>query len=384
MRQVLIAWLFVAGSALAQTSSTLCQATAPPGDPVERQLIGCGEGFAENLLWHLDRADSVTGALDGKVTRTLTGRGVVIYVIDSGVLAAHDEFARATGSNVIAGIQWMTVPGCPNVATSPCWDSIPTFLVVAGHGTGVASVAAGRHTGIAPDASIVSVTPLPGNTAHYKTLLQRIIEHAFAPQTPAFRTAIISISSGPPLTTPRDAALDALMVRMTTGVDAGGNADPNGKRFLFVAAAGNYYAEPHSNQCGPGDAVILHPAILGRATEGIIAVGGIDRDNHYWAGACKGELVEMAAPAPDIFVASISSTDAYRFRPTFGLSGTSWSTPYVSGMAALWLERYPYLTPAQLESLLAASPSRVNGIPVPVMPDSDPGPAGPRRRSTRH
>jgi subtilisin family serine protease len=384
MRRALIAWLFLAGSALAQTSSTLCQATAPVGDPAERQLIGCGEGFAENLLWHLDRADSVTGALDTKVTRTLTGRGAVIYVIDSGVMAAHDEFARATGSNVIAGIQWFTSPGCPNAATAPCWYSTPSVLALFGHGTGVASVAAGRHTGIAPDASIVSVTPLPGNTTDYKTILRLIIEHAFAPQTPAFRTAIISISSGPPLTTPRDAALDALMVRMTTGVDAGGNADPNGKRFLFVAAAGNYYADSPSNQCGPDDAVILHPAVLGRATEGIIAVGGIDRDNHYWAGACKGELVEMAAPAPDMFVASISAADAYRFRPAFGLSGTSWSTPYVSGMAALWLERYPYLTPAQLESLLAASPSRVDGIPVPVMPDSDPGPAGPRRRSTRH
>jgi subtilisin family serine protease len=383
MRRALIAWLFVAGSAFAQTSSTLCQATAPVGEPVERQLIGCGEGFAENLLWHLDRADSVTGALDTKVTRTLTGRGAVIYVIDTGVMAAHDEFARATGSNVIAGIQWITYPDCPNAATAPCWFSTPGLLPLFGHGTGVASVAAGRHTGIAPDASIVSVTPLPGNAADYKTILQRIIEHAFAPQTPAFRTAIISISSGPPIATPRNAALDALMVRMTTGVDAGGNADSNGKRFLFVAAAGNYYAD-QGNQCGPDDAVILHPAILGRATEGIIAVGGIDRDNHYWAGACKGDGVEMAAPAPDMFVASISSTDTYRFRPAFGLSGTSWSTPYVSGMAALWLERYPDLTPAQLESLLAASPSRVNGIPVPIMPDSTPGPAGPRRRASRH
>ena len=70
----LLTWLFLAGSAFAdtQTTSTLCQATIPIGDPSERQLIGCGEGFAENLLWHLDRSDSVDGTLDTKVTRTLT------------------------------------------------------------------------------------------------------------------------------------------------------------------------------------------------------------------------------------------------------------------------------------------------------------------------
>lgn len=383
MRRILIAWLFFAGGALAQTSSTLCQATTPLGDPIDRQLIGCGEGFPENLLWHLDRSDSVDGVLDTKVTRTLTGRGAVIYVVDLGVMAAHDEFVRPTGSNVIGGINWFTVPGCPNVATAPCWNSNPTSLSSANHGTGVASVAAGRVTGIAPDASIVSVAPLSANATDLRTVMRRIIDHAFAPQTPAFRTAIVSMSSAIK-STPRNAELDALVARMTTGVDASGDADPNGKRFLFVVAAGNFYDDPALSQCGTDGAVIYYPAILGRGTEGIIAVGGIDRDNHYWAGSCKGDLVEVAAPAADMFVASVSSADSYRFRPALGRSGTSWAAPYVSGMAALWLERYPYLTPAQLESLLAASPSRVNGIPVPVMPDTKLGPAGPRRRAAGH
>jgi len=35
----------------------------------ERRLVGCGEGFPDNLLWHLDRSDSADGRLDGKVTR---------------------------------------------------------------------------------------------------------------------------------------------------------------------------------------------------------------------------------------------------------------------------------------------------------------------------
>jgi subtilisin family serine protease len=130
------------------------------------------------------------------------------------------------------------------------------------------------------------------------------------------------------------------------------------------------------------ESVVLFPATIGRAVEGIISVGGIDRENHFWDGSCRGELVEMAGPAKDVFVASLSSIDAYRFKPDWAVSGTSWSTPYVSGMAALLLESNPYLTPAQLEAQLAASPSRVEGIPVPVMPE--PSIPQKKRRAIRH
>src|SRR3712207_1838858 len=70
-------------------------------DIVERRLIACGGEFADNVLWHLDRSDSASGALDGRAARKTTGRGTVIYIMDTGVLRDHVEFQRATGSNVI-------------------------------------------------------------------------------------------------------------------------------------------------------------------------------------------------------------------------------------------------------------------------------------------
>ena len=367
-------------AAIALTTSTLCQAVDAPVDSLvtERRLIGCGENFPDNLLWHLDRADSIDGTLDTKVTRSYTGRGAVIYLIDTGVMAAHDEFTRATGSNDIGGLQFSTLPSCPNEATSPCWQG-GSMLMIYSHGSGVASVAAGRTVGIAPDAMIVSAMNT-SESAPFRSMLLRIIEHAFAPSTPSFRTAIINISASLPANT-NDAALDALLQRMTTGVDANGNADPDGKRFLIVAAAGNKYEDTRIHQCGANDAVAIYPAVIGKSIDGIVSVGGITRENHYWEGACKGDGVEVAAPAPEMFVASIGSHDTYRYKPEFGVSGTSWAAPYVSGIAALQLERNPNLTPQQLESLLKSSPSRADGVPVPIMPTPE---MYRKRRSVRH
>jgi subtilisin family serine protease len=323
----------------------------------------------------------VSGALDGKVTRRATGRGAVIYFIDTGVLAAHTEFATAAGSRVIGGIP--AGGNCPPDA--PCWfPQNPSGILTVGHGTGVASVAAGRNTGIAPDASLVAVLNA-GDVPFFTAQLKRIIAHAYDPATPSFRTAIINISAVLGLADPHVPELDALIRRMTTGVNAEGDADPNGKRFFFSVIAGNYYSDPLINQCGANDAVLSYPSTLAPLIDGLVAVGGIDRENHYWAGSCKGPVVELLAPAPDVFVASIGANDRYRFKPAASVSGTSWSAPYVSGIAALLLELDPNRSPAELEALLKASPSRVAGLPVPIMPGNEPTPpTGPRRRSARH
>jgi membrane-anchored mycosin MYCP len=378
LRTALASLLLFAVSTAAQTVSTMCQATefVISATISDRRLIGCGEGFPDNLIWHLDRADSIAGTLDGRYTRRLTGRGAVIYMIDTGVLAAHDEFARAGGSNVVAvgndttliDLSWLP-PGA-----ELRWGF--------GHGTSAASVAAGRQVGVAPDALVVAA-PNGGTPDGYRQTLLQIIAHAHAPSTPQFSTGIINISGGLSVGDPNAPELDALIRRMTTGVDAAGNADPNGKKFLFVAAAGNLGSEQASNQCLANEAVGLYPALLGTSIDGLIAAGGIDRDNRYWAGACKGPLVEMAGPAaPNMLVASSSANDAYRLKPFESSNGTSWSAPYISGMAALLLELNPHRTPAQLEALLKASPSRVGGVPVPIFPEP-PAYEGKRRSARR-
>ncbi|HEX6096987.1 MAG TPA: S8 family serine peptidase [Thermoanaerobaculia bacterium] len=362
-------------------SMTTCHTVDVPAgaDIIERRLIACGDGFADNVLWHLDRSDSATGALDGKLVRKTTGRGAVIYVLDTGVLRDHVEFQRPTGSNVIAGINAGGHAGCEGAELAPCYlRDFPRQSLFYGHGTSVASVAAGARVGVAPDASIVSV--LYRDAPTLVTALHEIIRHAFEPATPFFRTAVVnfSLSLSSAEQTPE---LNALIERMTRGVDAAGNADANGKRFFFTVAAGNFYPDS-SNQCGDDRSVVIYPALLGSSIDGVITVGGIDRQNAIWSGSCTGPLVEILAPVTDVLTASIVENDTYRYQPAAFSSGTSWAAPYVAGMAARLLEANPSLTPAELELALKASPSRVGGLPVAVQIES--APTAGRRRTVRH
>jgi hypothetical protein len=61
------------------------------------------------------------------------------------------------------------------------------------------------------------------------------------------------MSSSPPFESPTDAkwlAFKAKMQGMIAGVDANGAADPNGKHFLFVVAAGNNSPAPMKTMRG--------------------------------------------------------------------------------------------------------------------------------------
>lgn len=328
----------------------------------DQQLVACGSEHPSNTLWHLDRADSVDGTLDGLQSRTATGRGVVVYVLDSGVRRDHVEFMRPAGTTVIDGIEiggWesFTAARCANPSLEPCAASAGLGVTLS-HGTAVASIIGGARAGLAPDVSIVSLR-VALEEENWLRALEAVIDHAWAPTTPSFRTAIVNISGG---LSAGGARFAELVTRMTRGVDELGEADEHGKRFLFVAAAGNADA----GQCSDGGEVTIAPAVYGREISGLITVGGLSRANQFWAGSCGGPAVEMLAPAENIVAASSAGIDHYQHYPQWVRSGTSYAAPYVAGMAARLLERHPDLTPAELEERLASSPSRVAGLPVPI------------------
>lgn len=90
-------------------------------------------GTQASAPWHLDRLDSLTPTYDGQYRYLTDGAGcaVPIYIIDTGIYAAHQEFApgsRATGvQNTI-----------DNTGTADCH----------GHGTHVSSLAIGATYGV--------------------------------------------------------------------------------------------------------------------------------------------------------------------------------------------------------------------------------------------
>ena len=363
----------------AQTTSTLCgaqEAKVSGTSTFDLQLVGCGEGFSDNLLWHLDRADSRDGTLDKTVTRKATGKGAVVYMFEGGVWRDHGELQRAGGSVVIG---YIAVNGfgndCPgrNMALDPCFSSDATLAIFT-HGTATSSIVAGKITGIAPDAKIVSVymeTVGPDIPSWIRTF-DAIIKHAYDPTTPQFKTGIINMSFLPNYASARDpnfAGFESKMRQMIAGVDANGNPDPNGKKFLFITIAGNHSVGA-GDQCDSAMNSNLFPSVLGGSIDGFITVGGIDSTNHIWDRSCRGPAVDILAPAADMFVASISGPDRYRSGHLVGAyplnSGTSYAGPYVAGIAALLLEKNPDLTPVELERMIKDKSSHVANSDEPT------------------
>lgn len=356
----------------AEVVSTRCMVDQVAATPDVR-LLGCDPGYASNVLWHLDRLDSSTGTLDGTLVRPSRGKGAVVYVMDTGIEKNHPEFQRGTGSAVVAGLDALTPvlsdsAACPTPdrALHPCYFPPPSPHAVLAHGTAVASVVAGRNTGVAPDAKVVSVLAGGENGTSYRVWLRaldEIVRHAWDPATPQFRTAIVNISGGAPWQQAGvdDVALSDVEQRMRAmigGVNRNGEPDPNGKRFLFVVAAGNREApvqrDATQGQCDERGDIRLFPATIADA-EGIISVGGITRDNRVWKGSCRG--AEILAPAQDLLVAAIPANVNRPGVPERYRSGTSYAVPIVSGVAALLLSEDPALAPAQLESLIEEAAS---------------------------
>jgi subtilisin family serine protease len=391
--------------AAAQPIPTRCAVETVPIDElsVDLRLIGCGNQYQDNILWHLDRADSVSGVLDGSALRPATGKGAVVYVYDSGIRVDHDEFVREDGTNVIGAVDPARELGLPtdpcasgvSTATDPCRDTTPiAFHWLYIHGTAVASVIAGRNTGVAPDANLVAVRALTISSSVQLEALDGIIRHAWDPATPPFRTAIVNMSTLEREGTALATEMEARMRDMIFGVDAEGRRDANGKRFLFVGIAGNYLDGPPAGSlyghCDAERRVAMFPALRGTAMDGLIIVGGITPSNELWDRSCIGEGVDILAPASGMLVASLTARNHYRSgHLVFGSpanSGTSYAAPYVAGLAALLLEKDSNLSPEDLERLIKAKASHVEdnneltGAGLVAIFDR---PMGPRRRAVR-
>jgi len=106
------------------------------------------------------------------------------------------------------------------------------------------------------------------------------------------------------------------------------------KGVVLVAAAGN--AGPKSSPLWPA------------ADPNVIAVTATDYDDRLFAMANRGSHVAIAAPGVDILVAAPG--DGYKME-----SGTSFAAAFVSGVAALVLERKPQAGPDAVKKVLLST-----------------------------
>ncbi|TFW06038.1 hypothetical protein E4K72_10640, partial [Oxalobacteraceae bacterium OM1] len=243
---------------------------------------------------------------DGAYRLNVTGKGVTVAVMDSGLDTAHREFTEP--GKLLRGFN--AIDGSSNV----------TDMV--GHGTHVAGlVAAGRDGagmfGVAFDAALLPIKVLADNGTGSTTYLDRGLRYAIG------KASIVNMSLGAANVYNPAALQDAVRAGM-----------------LLVVAAGNDRA------ANPGWPARF--AKEGWANGQIIAVGAVDANNRLAAFSNRaGDAAAWFLVAPGINIASTYRNNQYAI-----MNGTSMAAPIVSGAAALIQQRWPTLRADQIANIL--------------------------------
>ena len=257
--------------------------------------------------WGIDRVDQRNLPLSGTYTYNTTAAGVHAYIIDTGMLASHSEFAGRVGNGFDA------VGG----GTNDC----------NGHGTHVAGTVGGTTWGVAKGVTLHPVRVLDcGGSGTWAGVIAGIDWVAANRVLPA--VANMSLGGG------ANTSVDAAVANLT-----------NAGVTVAVAAGNNT-----SDACG------FSPARAPSA----ITVGSTTSTDAASSFTNWGTCLDIFAPGSSITSAWNTGTTA-----TNTISGTSMASPHVAGAAALYLAGNPSASPATVRNALVgnATPSKVTSIP---------------------
>ena len=265
----------------------------------------------------------------------LTGKGVTVAVIDSGLNDAHEDAPTKVGrgryfyyqeeADASSGRYELTVNGKRGYYSY--WSSGDWGDNV-GHGTMVGGIIAaaannGRGiAGIAPDVTILPIrcfTNTPGHVGGYTSNLISGLNYAVENGAD-----IINMSWG---VTQQSASLQ-------TAVDAAYQAG-----CILVAAAGN-----------DGTVIDQYPA----AWDNVISVGSVDQNGRLTSYSQRVPSVNVCAPG-GTSGAAITSLNYASNTGYLSKTGTSFAAPAVVGAAALLLQADPTMTQGDFLALLEAS-----------------------------
>jgi len=231
-----------------------------------------------------------------------TGKGVKIGILDTGIRTDHPDLRIAGGVTFVQG------------TTSYDDDN--------GHGSHVAGIVAAQDNdigavGVAPDAEIYAVKVLDQKGEGNQSDVVKGIEWAMEQGLDIINLSITSQNGSFLLE-------EALKKAESQGI-------------ITVAASGNYPTALYRNLN------VLYPARY----PSVLAVGSVMWDKNQFTRSLFsyfGQDLDFVAPGEEIF-----STYNGTGEEEYGIStGTSMASPFVAGMAALYMEAYPNLSSKQI------------------------------------
>ena len=289
--------------------------------------------------------ESPTAKIDGIDERVK----VDIAVLDGGIDPDHPDLNVAGGFNCLGG-------------KKQDWDDRD------GHGTMVGGFAAAIDNsigvvGVAPGARLwgIRVADPDGNITDAALLcgLNWVIEHADKIEVANMSLAGDDNDLSPCGATPRSPIHEAICEMVRRGVTA-------------VAAAGNYSmdAATFTPAAYPEVIAVSAMADFDGQPGGLTAIPNVchfegdpeQLDDHFAWFSNYGAPVDIAAPG--VCVTSTYPGGLYAFS-----DGTSFSTPFVAGAAALYISTHPNVKPAKVREVLVA---RAEPGPIPGDPDAYP------------
>jgi subtilisin family serine protease len=275
----------------------------------------------DNESNHIIGADSVWLRLG------VTGKGIIIGIIDTGVDYLHPALGGGFGPNskVIGGYDFV------NDDADPMDDN--------GHGTHVAGISAGNGgglKGVAPDAKLIALKVLDAEGSGKNSWVIAGIERALDPdKNPSTNDAVhvINLSLGGS-GDPDDPLSQAVDNAASSGV-------------VCVVAAGN----------SGGYQTISSPGGARRA----LTVGATDKIDVLASFSSRGPSTNIFGIKPDVVAPGVDINSAKMGGGEVRFSGTSMAAPHVAGAAALLLERNPSWTPEVLKAALMESAKDLGG-----------------------
>jgi type VII secretion-associated serine protease mycosin len=252
------------------------------------------------------------------------GEGVKVAVIDTGVDTSNPQLTHAVnaslGENLLPAKDGNGKP-IDGAKSKPTTDTV-------GHGTRVAGIIAARpmkgtgFVGLAPEATIIPIKQNDAEGHGTSDRLAAAIRHAIAVGAQVINISQDTANAVPPGDALHNAINEAL-----------------NHRVVVVASAGNDGLD--------GNVKPTYPA----SYPGVLAVAASDRNNERAPFSQSGDWVGVAAPGVDM----ISTV------PKGGHcsdNGTSFSAPYVAGVAALIKAKHPDWTAREVVAQIEQTAER--------------------------